>query len=234
MLDGVRALALLILVAVGPNGPAEARADRRTGASFTVCLQPLGKHDARLLAPIARGIEQAYGFTVRELAPAELPRSAWYAPRKRYRADRLLDHLDAVVVPGSGCDAVVGVTGVDISVAKASERGEVDWGIFGLAYLDHRVAVVSSYRLRRKASFGKRVRRAVKVANHELGHVLGLPHRDGQPDAACIMNDAGGTVATVDRERGTLCADERAHVEAKLGVRLPTRSGLDWRAILGQ
>jgi archaemetzincin len=198
-------------------------------AAFTVCLQPLGKHDARLLAPLARGIEHLYGFEVRTLEKVALPKAAWYAPRKRYRADKLLDFLAADVVPGAGCGAVVGVTSVDISV-EDGEKG--DWGIFGLAYLDSQVAVVSTHRLKRSgASKKKQIRRVVKVANHELGHTFGLDHKDGDPDPACIMNDAGGKMSTVDDERGTLCAEERDHIEAKLGVELPPRDALDWRWI---
>jgi predicted Zn-dependent protease len=69
------------------------------------------------------------------------------------------------------------------------------------------------------------------VANHELGHVLGLDHTAGAADAVCIMNDAGGKMATVDTERGTLCDDERRHVARRLGVALPERTELDWRWI---
>jgi archaemetzincin len=221
MREGI-AIAAAVLVAA----PAPAAAEDK---AFTVCLQPLGKHDARLLAPLARGVEHLYGFAVRTLDRRALPKAAWYQPRKRYRADQLLDFLAADVVPDSGCDAVVGVTAVDISIEDA-DRG--DWGIFGLAYLDSQVAVVSTYRLKRKqASRKKQVRRLVKVANHELGHTFGLDHRDGEPEPACIMNDAGGKMSTVDGERGTLCAEDRDHIEAKLGISLPVRDTLDWRWI---
>jgi archaemetzincin len=201
-----------------------------TWVVFTVCLQPLGKHDKKLLAPMTRGIEHLFGFTVKTLQARDLPDEAYYEPRQRYRAEKLLDHLAAEVVPDSGCDAVVGLTSVDISTAMEKDGREVDWGIFGLAYIDSQVAVVSSYRLRRKASRRKIARRLVKVTNHELGHVIGMEHR-ATVDRECLMNDAGGKMSTVDQERGTLCAEERDFVEGKLGVALPERAKLDWRWI---
>ncbi len=44
--------------------------------------------------------------------------------------------------------------------------------------------------------------RLVKVVNHELGHTLGLPHC---PSAGCLMEDAKGTIVTVDNETGAFC-----------------------------
>jgi archaemetzincin len=216
-----------VLVAVGiaradePDVPPPKKLT--TPADYVVCLQPLGKHDAELVAPIARGIEKVYGFTVKTLAARPLPRAAYYKPRKRYRAEKLLDHMLAEVVPGSSCDAVMGFTSVDISTTKDKIP---DWGILGLAYLDGKVGVVSSYRTKRRASARKILERTVKVANHELGHVLGLPHMATGPE--CIMTDAGGTVKTVDKEKGTLCPEERAPIEQKLGVKLPPQTDLDW------
>lgn len=196
-------------------------------ADVTVCLQPLGKLDARVPVVIGRGVEQAYGMTTRILAARALPRAAYYAPRKRYRADRLLDHLVAEVVPDSGCAIVLGVTASDISVPKDAHP---DWGILGLAYLDSQVAVVSTYRTKRGVNRAKSLARTVKVATHELGHAFGLDHDDSV--AGCMMNDAGGSVRTVDRESGLPCAHERAGIEARLGVALPARDALDWTAIL--
>lgn len=202
-------------------------APRAQPVDYTVCLQPLGEHDAGLLAPIARGIAQAYGFTVRPLPAVRLPDAAWYPPRARHRADALLQHLLFDRLPASpGCHALLGVTGVDISTTKGPHS---DWGVLGLAFLGQRVAVVSSHRLAGVAR-PRVVERMTKVAIHELGHVVGIGHRSDGP--ACIMNDAVGAVATIDRAQGALCAPERADAERYLGRSLPVRDSLDWRAIL--
>lgn len=223
------------VAAVGPvpasaAAPAPALFARRSAADQTVCLQPLGQHDSTLLAPLGRGIEQAYGFRVRVLPDRPLPASAWYPPRSRYRAQRLLDHLRDDVLPiERGCHAVMGFTAVDVSITKGEHP---DWGVLGLAYLGGRVGVVSSFRMHRNADRRRLVERAVKVVLHELGHVVGVPHRQDGP--ACLMNDAGGSVQTVDRAAGVLCAAERAAAEQALGLALPVRGALDWREIVGE
>jgi len=216
-------------VLVGMLGLATvAAADPTKPAELVVCIQPigtLGKADAALLAPVGRGIERVFGFTVKTLEPIALPDDAWYQPRKRYRADKLLDHLAAEVLPTNGCNAVMGFTSVDISTTKDDID---DWGVLGLANIDGGVGVVSAYRmhLRGHPKQRKVIQRAVKVANHELGHVLGLPHMAGGWD--CMMNDAHGTIKTVDKEKGGMCDAERGPIEAKLGFALPAGGALDW------
>ena len=73
--------------------------------------------------------------------------------------------------------------------------------------------------------------RLVKVLNHELGHVLGLEH---EPTRGCIMEDAAGTVRTVDGENGLLCDKCRQALEEKRGLKLPALKRFDWKTVLGR
>ncbi len=222
---GVQRRAITVVLATILWAPS-ARADDRDPARIAVCIQPLGKHDKGLVDVLARGARAVFGVQVRTLEARPLPRSAWYEPRRRYRADKLLSYLDAEVVPGSGCDLVMGFTRLDISTTKDEHA---DWGIFGLASLGGPSGVVSTFRLGRRAGAVKKAQRSVKVFNHELGHALGVDHL---PEPGCIMQDAAGTVRTVDEETGVLCATERQLIEERHGVNLPQLDPIDWDAIL--
>jgi archaemetzincin len=159
----------------------------------------------RLLEPVMAGLEEE--LQVEALPPeyVDLPKSAYYPPRKRYRAERLLDFLQARALPG---ESHLGLTTVDISTTKGRYR---DWGIFGLGNLRGRSCIISCRRLMRGTRDEERIRhRIVTTAVHEVGHMLGLPHC---PVPRCVMNDAKGTIRTVDATDGHLCARCRARIE---------------------
>jgi archaemetzincin len=207
--------------------PPDATPVDRSPSKHKICLQPLGKYEKRLLAPIQKGIEYLFGFTVEVLPERPLPEMAYYKPRKRYRAEKLLDYLDRNVHAGSDCFAVMGFTKVDISTTKGKY---VDWGVLGLGTLGGPSGVVSSYRMIARGEKWRMVQmRAVKVVNHELGHVLGLDHIDGK---GCLMEDAKGTVKTVDGESGLLCQPSREAIERDLEIDLPVIDKFDWKKVL--
>ncbi|MBM4395800.1 MAG: hypothetical protein FJ087_08930 [Deltaproteobacteria bacterium] len=192
------------------------------GKTGTACLVPLGRHDRSLLADAAAGIRALYGVEVRTLPGRAMPASAWYAPRGRHRAERLLEALDRDVAD-PGCDWLVGFTSQDVSTTKGEAR---DWGVFGLGEIGGRSCVVSTFRLARGGQSAARVReRTIKVVNHELGHVLGLPHC---PRAGCLMQDAAGTVRTVDGESGSMCEACRDRLRRSPGLSIPER--FEWPA----
>lgn len=128
------------------------------------------------------------------LSPQPLPAFAFYNPRQRYKADSLLKFQSSLLPPG--CQSVVGLTHKDIST------GDPDWGIFGLGYHPGNACVISVFRLR-STSYDHYLERFIKVLLHELGHNQGLPHCTY--NEYCLMNDARGTMAQVDKERKWLC-----------------------------
>ncbi len=186
---------ILLLVLLMP-GISFARGPARPSG---LALQPLGKPSRAALEQAKAGLEKTYHVTVTLLPVQPLPKEAWYAPRNRWRADRLLDSLEAKT--DLSFDKVLAVTERDISVTKGPHP---DWGIFGLAQVGGRPAVVSTFRLRRgRTSETLFSDRLLKVVFHEAGHLFGLDHC---PMPGCLMEDARGTLATVDAGGGTFCA----------------------------
>ena len=125
---------------------APGRAEGPALASGRVGIVVLGAFDPGLVTAVRDGLEERLGMPSEVLATRPLPRAAYYAPRRRYRAERLLDHLRPWQASAPGIRTVLGLTSVDISTTKDRHP---DWGIFGLGDIDGPAAVVSDFRLRR-------------------------------------------------------------------------------------
>ncbi len=153
---------------------------------------------------VRQSLQAFYNFEVTVAAREALPRDAFYAPRQRYRAEKLLDYVQQRLA--ADVDRILGLTSVDISTTKGSV---FDWGILGLGTIDGRTCVLSSYRCQRRVRHRADARiRLGKVAVHEIGHTLGIEHC---PTPGCLMQDAEGSVLTVDNERD-LCQRCREHL----------------------
>ena len=189
----------------------------RAAPKVIVAIQPLGHVDHAILEEVQAGILSLYDAEVRLLPQRELPADAYYKPRARYRAEKILDFL--LGLPQSGADKVIGVTQRDISTTKGEYE---DWGIFGLGLVGGRACVISSFRLH-KGPKGPELFKArlTKVANHELGHTFGLDHC---PTVNCLMEDAAGSIQTVDRETGDLCPTCRAKLGGLAGSFKPEKA----------
>lgn len=170
-----------------------------------VALCALGEFPAPLLDAIERGLRAELRATVVRSAAVALPASAWYAPRGRYRAERLLETLHGLIRPPA--TRILGVTERDISTTA---HGVHDWGVLGLGDLGGTACVISTWRCRRTARDAAQADfRMVTTCIHEVGHTLGLEHC---PDPRCLMTDARGSVLTVDRTSGHLCERCRRRV----------------------
>jgi archaemetzincin len=183
-----------------PSGNASTVADAGPVVQIQkqVCLLPYQGFDTGLLPSLQQQITEFYHCPIRALPVQPLPRFAYYAPRNRYKADSLLAYQKQM----ANNQIIIGLTHQDISTSNDTVA---DWGVFGLGYCPGQACVISTWRLKRASNNKQQLQeRLSKVVLHELGHNLGLPHCMGN-QSTCLMNDAKGTMAQVDRERLWLC-----------------------------
>lgn len=164
-------------------------------AKQTVVIKvvPLGKTTPQFISETFAAMKLVLPDAIL-LSKEEMPAAAWYAPRKRYRADTLIHWLSSRAKEN---ETFVGITMNDISTTK----GDVfDYGVMGLGFCPGNACVASSFRLKKKTDF-------IKVVVHELGHTTGLPHC---PDKTCYMRDAEGGDHS-DKEKG-FCESCKKHL----------------------
>lgn len=191
--------------------PAGDEAARTRG---TVVLVPLKSFPEDLIADIETSLAAEFGVEVARYDIQQLPKEAYYPPRKRYRAEKLLDFLEELPPAREPDTKLLGLTEVDISTTNEPHE---DWGIFGLGRMPGRVAVLSSKRLKRKAKDRAHVIRRVRItALHEIGHTFGLDHC---PEQRCLMQDAEGSIKNTDTASGTLEPGCRAKLERNAPLR---------------
>lgn len=121
---------------------------RDPAAKLTIALLPLlPAPDEAMLAAVDALARDLLGAAVLRLAPEPLPATAWYAPKRRHRAEGIVRVFESRV-PSSAA-RILGVTARDISTS----HGEVtDQGVLGLGTMGGRAAVASSHGIARSAN----------------------------------------------------------------------------------
>lgn len=146
--------------------------------NISIDIQPFADFPDDLTQNIAKQLKEIDPAI--NIRPAiDLPASAYYAPRNRYRADSIIAFLSRNIFSGH---VTIGLTGKDISTTKDKIK---DWGIMGLGFRPGNACVVSSFRLKKEKLYSQ----FYKVCIHELGHTEGLDHC---AEKTCFMRDAEG------------------------------------------
>ena len=163
---------------------------------------------AYLRDTIRSALEEYYGVKTVVLPAIELPSSALSLKKSpRYKAQDVIK-FQLTHRPDT-LDYILGLTTKDICITKRDEKGRVlkpewkytDFGIMGLAYRPGKSAIVSTFRLHH-SSLNVVNERAKKVAIHEFGHNLGIPHCQ---NSHCVMTVANEKISTIDHESLFLC-----------------------------
>lgn len=178
------------------------------GTRGTVVLIPLGRFAGDLVDAVERMLQARMQVAVTRRAAVPLPKAAFHPPRKRYRADRLLEFLAEQIAGEPVTTHAIGLTSVDISTTKPPFA---DWGVFGLGRMPGPSAVISSFRLRRHARDREHLRFRVAItALHECGHTFGLDHCT---EPRCPMQDAQGGITNTDAADEELGPECRAELD---------------------
>lgn len=169
-----------------------------------VYVQTMGQVNNADLNLVVESIRTFYGLKV--VVNGEFPvlDSLKVRSGTRFQANKILKvskninkHLDGKVLI---------LTNYDICTdRKLNGRVYKDWGIFGLAGINGKTTVVSTFRIKTN-----RTNRLTKVTVHELGHTLGLDHCTN--DVKCVMSDADGKGSNVDGTEIKLCSECKKHI----------------------
>lgn len=166
-----------------------------------VYIQPLGDVPGVYTDQLKKSVEDFYGNPCVVKAPLPLTEDILAASKTRYEAGKILAKFNSK-------QNFLLITTKDIAHYRSPTIPE--YGIFGLGYRPGTTCVVSTFRLRRNVDQAKCLERLEKVALHEIGHNLGLPHCTYNNE--CMMQAAKGTIQQVDEEKVWFCESCRKHL----------------------
>jgi archaemetzincin len=142
---------------------------------------PMGRLGDLAVHVVAAHLQTFLEIPVDILAPREVPEDAFQQHRQQFDAGAILKYLAGLSYPRNS--RIVGLTNVDLCIPILTH-------VFGEAEVGGRVAIVSSFRLRKNEDgtntpMEHYYERLAKVALHEVGHTLLAYHCN---DPKCIMH----------------------------------------------
>ena len=162
-----------------------------------ITLISFGYFDQKLLEMVVPDISREFSFPVRTKS-GNLDLSEFYDPaRRQYNGTTLLKKIDNTFATDSS--KTLGLFNIDLFIPILTY-------IFGQAYLNGRIGIVSIYRLSNekygiKTDHKILLERFRKEAIHELGHMFGLIHCS---DPVCAMRSST-YVEDIDQKGHSLC-----------------------------
>jgi len=162
-----------------------------------IFIVPVGKVDGGILTFLGQSIGNIFEKGISMGQPLDTPDYAYNGKRKQYFSSAILLKLRDID-RGMG-DRVLGVADFDLYVPSLNF-------VFGEADLEHRVAIISLYRLSQefyglsedRDRFEERV---LKEAAHEMGHTYGLGHCS---NPLCVMHFSNSLLDT-DIKKASFC-----------------------------
>ncbi len=171
--------------------------------AMLIDIVPVGDVTGRVKREASSALRRIYDCDVMVHERQEIPAGSHDPNRDQHRAEDFIELASRV---GTG-EKNIAITPQDLFYRRRNY-------VFGLAYLDGRGSVISTYRLQPAADglssdggittkpagevFSDRVRKEVV---HEIGHTMGLEHCD---NSRCVMNFSP-TVREVDVKEENLC-----------------------------
>jgi len=175
-----------------------------------ITLISFGYFDQEMLEMIGPDISREFSLPVR-IKSGNLDLSEFYDPsRRQYNGTALLNKIDHEFATDSS--KTLGIFHIDLFIPILTY-------IFGQAFLNGRIGIVSIYRLSNERYGIKTddtilVERFRKETIHELGHMCGLIHCS---DPVCVMRSST-YVEDIDQKSQSLCPTCRMQLKDTLFV----------------
>jgi archaemetzincin len=183
-----------------------------TAERRVIYVQPLGKFTAektKVIKTTSEYIEAFYGLTVKALPQKTIPaklaepdqRMIDYPKHRQLRTGYIMEKMLQPALPNDAA-ALIAFTDEDLYPDSSM------YFVFGQASLENRVGVWSLFRLDDQANFDTFLRRTMKIAVHEIGHMFSMRHCTKYE---CVMSGSNH-VGETDRRPIDACPECMAKI----------------------